>query len=801
MPRTLTTKVTYAALMFLILTSIAGALAIINIQSASRETERLSNLIAQEAQVSGRFEAEVFRAIAESASFARTRNPEFRAEASEALQDLDTQVAQLEALELTDQSERAPGDTRAGLHEQRRALAGNLRHAIDTLFVAVADRNEVAIDQRLAALKAPEDQIESLDQQIDQLLTHDQMIAANTAHELSLHAINSAAMAFILFALMIVLALILLRRQIVRPIKQLSIAAGIVAHGDLSQVTPITGTDEIGDLQRCFNQMLGSLREQRIAAEQRTVAEQARAAAEQASRAKSAFLANMSHELRTPLSAIIGYSDLLLSIATEPSQQDLLPDIQKIQQAGRHLLSLIDDILDLAKIEAGRVQLESQLVDIQMLAHETAATVQPLIAKNGNHLDLRCPDDIGFMHADPTKVRQMLLNLLGNAAKFTDQGIITLSVARIAGQAGDHIRFQVADTGIGISAEQLTNLFQPFTQASTSTSRLYGGTGLGLTLSRHLARMMDGDITVESELGGGSIFSVLLPVGVAHSSADIPAPLPIAVPPAPLLLPDTDKLVLVIDDDPVARELITRSLGSEHIMVVVASSGEEGLLLARDLLPEVIILDVLMAGMDGWSVLAALKSDPELSGIPVVMLTIVDEPDTGFALGASDYLVKPLERADLAALLRKYQLSRSAPPAPAAGRIMIVEDDALTRDLLRRTLAGTSCAIDEATTGASALARVGICKYDLYLIDLTLPDIDGVRVIEAIRAAEGACTTPIVVITAQDLSQADRQRLSGSVERILEKGRYHSEDLLREAQQLIAMHLGHERVDMIEALP
>jgi signal transduction histidine kinase/ActR/RegA family two-component response regulator len=655
MPRTLTTKVTYAALIFLILTATAGMLAIANIRSASRATERLSGLIAEEARISGNFEAAAFRAIAESISYARTRNPEFREEALEALEALDTHVAQLEALELLDQAVIVSGDSRAGLYEQRRALAGDLRTAITMLFVAVAGANEAEINRRLTTLKEPEDQIELFDQQLDQLLTHDKLIVADTAHELSQSAIYSAALAFGLFALMIMLALILLRRQIVRPIKQLALVAGIVAHGDLSQETPITSADEIGHLQRSFNQMLGSLREQRAAAEQRAVAEQARAVAEHANQAKSAFLANMSHELRTPLSAIIGYSELLLNIATEPSQLELLPDIQKIHQSGRHLLALIDDVLDLSKIEAGRTQLESQLLDIRTLADEVVATVEPLLAKNNNCFDVCCPADIGSMRADPTKLRQILLNLLSNAAKFTDNGTITLSVARVAEAGADQIHFQVADTGIGISALQLTKLFQPFTQASTATSRLYGGTGLGLALSRHLARMMGGDITVVSELGQGAIFSVVLPAGIVYEGADIA--LPIALPPPAVPTLDADKMVLLIDDDPAARELITRSLGGEHVMVVTASSGEEGLLLARELLPEVIILDVLMADMDGWSVLVALKTDPELAGIPVVMLTILDERDTGFALGASDYLVKPVERAQLAALIQKYQLS------------------------------------------------------------------------------------------------------------------------------------------------
>jgi signal transduction histidine kinase len=525
MPRTLTAKVTCAACIFLILTATAGTLAIINIQSTSRATQQLSGLVAGEAHISGNFTAALFRAIAESASYTRTRNPEFREEAFEALAELDTCVARLEALEQADRGALTGDDMHAGLLLQRRALAGELRSAIDNLFAAVAAGDAAEVDVRLAALKAPEDRSELLDVQLDQLLTRDQATAADTAYELSLRAINSAALAFALFATMIVLALILLRRQIVQPIKQLAAAAGIVAQGDLSQVTPITNADEIGDLQHSFNQMLDSLREQRAAAEQRTAAEQARATADQTNRAKSAFLANMSHELRTPLSAIIGYSELLLNTATEPGQRELLPDIQKIQQSGRHLLALIDDVLDLSKIEAGRIQLEFQSVDIRTLIDEVVATVEPLLVKNDNRLDLRCPADIGAMRADPTKLRQVLLNLLGNAAKFTNRGTVTLHVGRVAGAAGDQLRFQVADTGIGISIHQLSQLFQPFTQASKDTARLYGGSGLGLTLSRHLARMMGGDISVESELGRGAVFSMLLPAGQSpRDTAVVAAP-------------------------------------------------------------------------------------------------------------------------------------------------------------------------------------------------------------------------------------------------------------------------------------
>jgi signal transduction histidine kinase len=657
MLRTLTSKVACAALTFLTLTATIGAIAIASISSVSRSTEHLTNSVATQAYLSGQFEAGIFHIIDEASFYVQTRDTKFRDEAYVYLEKLDERVAGLETLERADDAAHGPNESHAWLIEQRHSLVGELRQAIDRLFIAVAVGDEVAIRRHFVALRAPEAQMEALSHEIDQLLDHHKIATNRVVQVLSQRSIYSVAMSFSLFALMVMFALILLRRQIVRPIKQLSITAGIVARGDLSRMTPITNADEIGDLQQSFNQMIGSLREQRAVAEQRAAAEQGRAEAEQANRAKSAFLAHMSHELRTPLTAIIGYSDLLLNIITEPSQQALLPDIQKIHQAGQHLLALIDDVLDLSKIEAGQFQLELAPLDIRALMDEMTTTVQALIAKNGNTLDVRCPNGIGVMHADATKVRQMLLNLLSNAAKFTDHGSVTLSVQRVAGLDGEQIRFQVADTGIGISAEQLTKLFQPFTQATTTTSRLYGGTGLGLAISQRLAHTMDGDITVESELGRGTVFSVLLPshvtpsVGIAAHTAPLPASsfaAKVAV---------YNGLVLVIDDDPSVRELITCALEGEQLTVVTASGGQEGLKLARALLPDVIILDLLMSDMDGWSVLGALKADSDLAPIPVIMQTIIDERETGFALGVSHSLIKRVERALLVTLTRKYQSS------------------------------------------------------------------------------------------------------------------------------------------------
>jgi signal transduction histidine kinase/CheY-like chemotaxis protein len=397
-----------------------------------------------------------------------------------------------------------------------------------------------------------------------------------------------------------------------------------------------------------------TIRERERAAE---ALREAKEAAESASRAKSTFLANMSHELRTPLTGIIGYSELLQRDVERFGKAELLPDLLRIHKAGNHLLAVINDILDLSKIEADKMAIYTEHLDIAALLKDVIVTAHPLIEQNGNTIKADLPADLGVMYSDSTKIRQILLNLLSNAGKFTEQGHITLRATREGSTAGDWICINVTDTGIGISAEQIDRLFTEFTQADPSATRKYGGTGLGLALSRRLSRLLGGDITVTSTTGHGSTFAVRLPASIDEQQVAAATPrrntlwTSVSLEPPATLVPPSAGTVLVIDDDPATRDLLERSLAAADLSVITAANAGDGLLLAQALQPDIIILDVILPDRDGWEVLATLKADPELSDIPVIMLTIVDERGRGLVLGAAEYLIKPVDSEQLIRLI------------------------------------------------------------------------------------------------------------------------------------------------------
>jgi PAS domain S-box-containing protein len=508
-------------------------------------------------------------------------------------------------------------------------------------------------------------------------------------------------------------------------------------------------------------------------------------AADAANQAKSSFLANMSHELRTPLNAILGYSEMLQEEAEDKGQDDFLPDLGKIHAAGTHLLELINAVLDISKIEAGKMELYLETFSVAKIAQDVSAIILPLTQKNGNELITTVSDDAGAMYADLTKVRQSLFNLLSNASKFAHQGVIRMDITREAASDGEWMLFRVSDSGIGMTRDQMDKLFEAFTQADSSTTRKFGGTGLGLAISRSFCRMMGGDITVESEIGKGSTFTVRLPVRVADPKDQVKK-LAAAVSGANL------GSVLVIDDDTRVHDMLQRSLAKEGLRVIAARSGEEGLKMARELHPDAITLDVMMPGMDGWAVLAALKSDPELSEIPVIMLTIVDDQNMGYSLGATEYLTKPIDRDRLAAVLKQHvgeERSRS---------VMIVEDDPDTREVTRRILEQAGWSVVEAANGRIGLERLASARPGLILLDLMMPEMDGFEFVGELRKNPEWKSIPVVVVTAKDLTLEDRMRLNGQVGLILQKGSYSREELLRETTALVASRVRKKATVEIE---
>ncbi len=515
--------------------------------------------------------------------------------------------------------------------------------------------------------------------------------------------------------------------------------------------------------------------------------QRAKEEAETANQSKSMFLANMSHELRTPLNAIIGYSEMLQEDCADSGSAEFVPDLEKIRSAGHHLLGLINDILDISKIEAGKMDLHIEAFDVADMLGNVVNTVQPLVSQNRNTLQIEQDGEPGLIYADMTKVRQVLFNLLSNACKFTSQGTITLRTSFFADRDAlpvDHMLalpsaaycFEIRDNGIGMTDEQQARLFQPFTQADASTTRKYGGTGLGLAISRRFCQLMGGDISLSSRSGVGTSFKVWLPVDTAAVRAQAQA-IRLSQPAATGNA--NQPTVLVIDDDPALIELIVGYL-SEQGYRVLHSYGNDALAVARETRPDVITLDVIMPGTDGWAILATLKADPLLREIPVIMLTISDNEDLGYALGATDYLGKPIDQQSLVNVISRH-LNGSADQS-----VLVIEDDAATRNLMRRTLERAGLTVNEAADGRAGLSRLEQHIPALILLDLMLPEVDGFHFVSELRRNPAWRKIPVIVITACDLNEAERSRLNGDIELILQKGAYSRDELLREVRELLS---------------
>lgn len=560
-----------------------------------------------------------------------------------------------------------------------------------------------------------------------------------------------------------------------------------IANGNLQIAVPMQAPDDTGKLAQMMGIMATKLHNTLDNLEQTAhAAEIAREEAFEANKAKSIFIANMSHELRTPMNAIIGYSEMLQEDAKDLGDEDLLIDLNKINHSGKHLLSLINDILDFSKIEAGKMDLYLEDFAIQQLLDEVSATVQPLTEKNANHFAINTTVAATVMHADLTKMRQIIINLVSNASKFTENGKISLEINAYRQDGREHVSFAVSDTGIGLTEAQVNKLFQAFTQADTSTTRKYGGTGLGLAISKCFAEMMGGTIQVSSIKGQGSTFTLYLPVKV--SDPNTPPVTSTAPQIVDTLTPiqsesKTDKTVLVVDNGILVSTVVHSTLSKLGHQVLVAHSKEEGVAFAKQYQPTLIILDALLPDLDSWQMLIELKSDASVSHIPVFMMSLEKEGENGYSLGASGYLIKPVEPSVLHRVLQKYTPQAQVDDNQAM--VLVADDDADTRYMLQRQLNKAGCQVAQAHNGQAALKMLKQDIPDLVLTDLMMPGMDGFQLIEHIRRTPEWQNIPVIVLTAKDLTTEERHYLKQRVAYIFQKGAYNREMLLGELEKAL----------------
>ena len=536
--------------------------------------------------------------------------------------------------------------------------------------------------------------------------------------------------------------------------------------------TPGFGSDEISRVQQFMTAVAAALDRARLLDRLR----EANAQLQEANKHKSVFLASMSHELRTPLNAILGFSELLIDAPDgQHKKETQVRFLQQIHTSGQHLLGLINDILDLSKIEAGQMELRLQQVAVAEVTEQVRNIVEPLVAQKQIRLETAVIG-AGEIEADAGKFKQMLLNLVSNAIKFTPAGgMVRISAMRLV----DAVEVSVSDTGIGIARGDQSRIFHEFQQVDSGIDRQQQGTGLGLTLTRRFARLHGGDVRVESEPGKGSVFTIHMPLiaatreraaepieGIAHSNGDAALP-----------------LVLIVEDDPPASELLSRQLGRAGFRTEVVRSGSEVMSRARQRKPAAITLDILLPGIDGWEVLTRLKDDETTSSIPVIVISVVDNPELGIALGAVDYFVKPVPARELISRLRRFKIGVNG--SGAKTQVLVVDDERANRDWLKEVLEPAGFGVISAVGGREAIELARARRPDLVLLDLMMPEVSGFDVVEALRSDRTTSKTPIMVLTAKDLTEADKRQLNGRVSNILQRGTTGASDLVSMLRQAI----------------
>ncbi len=583
--------------------------------------------------------------------------------------------------------------------------------------------------------------------------------------------------------------------RVVLPLERLQEGAAIIGSGNLDHKVDAGSRDEVGELARSFDEMTEKLKSVTVSRDDLTVeiAERKRAqeelhhakeGAEAASRAKSQFLANMSHELRTPLNSVIGFANILLKNKGGNFHPENLAFLERIAANGKHLLELINQVLDLSKIEARRVEIETSMVALDQLIAAIISQFEPQLRDRPVKLAAQLPDCIALLDTDVGKLKQILINLIGNGVKFTEQGSVTVRVTadEITGRP---VRIDVADTGIGISHDRLAAIFEAFQQADLSTTRKYGGTGLGLTISKALCELMGYRLEVASEPGQGSTFSIVL---AEH-------PVAVGVPVHPAVLrevrgltaaeaavevarhiraletaePLRNKLVLVIDDETDSRSLLTHLIEQFGCHVVAADGGELGLRMAREIRPDLITLDLLMPHMDGGEVLRRLKADANLKDIPVIVVSVVAHEKRGTVLGAVEMLQKPVSREDLLRVLSLIPRTR----------ILVVEDNEDDRRLFAAHLAGRVTELRMAANGREALATLETFTPNLILLDLMMPEMDGMMFLDTIRKNPRTWHIPVFIATSKELTADEAKRLGAEAQAVLKKAEEWGDDLER----------------------
>jgi signal transduction histidine kinase/CheY-like chemotaxis protein len=480
----------------------------------------------------------------------------------------------------------------------------------------------------------------------------------------------------------------------------------------------------------------------------------ARDSAQSANTAKSQFLANMSHELRTPLNAIINYAEIIQEDLTADESETVVSDVGKIQTAGLHLLGLINGILDLSKIEAGRMEVEAHTFDAAAIIREAVDTVKPLAARNNNKLSVSVDPSVGAAHTDSVKFRQCVLNLLSNACKFTKDGEVSLAASLRSVDGAEHLEVAISDTGIGMTPAQQASLFKAFVQADASTTRKYGGTGLGLAITQRLVTLLGGKIGVTSEAGAGSKFTFLVPRLFGDAAAA-----EIDEQPDAGAAPGTGaaKTALIVDDDSDARDLLDRLARRMNYETIVASDGGQAIEIARQSRPDVILLDLHMPVMDGWTVLEQLQSDPALKTIPTIVVSVDDDSRNCFKMGAEDFFTKPINRVEFERALLSYAKL-------ASGDILIVEDNDDAAELLSRAARNVGFRPQRAADAEAGLAALEQCNAVGVILDLSLPGMDGIAFLNALRASEKWRSLPVIVFSAQELDDHQRAEIAAKAQ-------------------------------------